>query len=109
MLKHLNSIFKVIHISLGMVCNLKSGIQVFFYMKSELNRQYKEFKKPKVKPKFTIVAKGIDDFKRQLEILKVEKYYKSQFFRSTSVPLLSMGSREGLMAGTERLGLAKIK
>ena len=32
-------------------------------------------KKPKVKPKFTIVAKGIDDFKRQLEILKVEKYY----------------------------------
>jgi len=44
-------------------------------MKSELQKQYKEFKKPKVKPKFTIVAKGIDDFKRQLEILKVEKYY----------------------------------
>ena len=42
------------------------GSYLFFYMKKL---------KKKVKPKFTIVAKGIDDFKRQLEILKVEKYY----------------------------------
>ena len=76
MQRRLNSVFRVINILLDMFNNPKDGIQVFFYyMRSELSKQYKEFKKPKVKPKFTIVAKGIDDFKRQLEILKVEKYY----------------------------------
>jgi len=45
-------------------------------MRSELQKQYKEFKKPKVKPVFTLKATSIDDFRQKFEALKhVEKFY----------------------------------
>ena len=45
-------------------------------MRSELQKQYKEFKKPKVKPVFTLKATSIDDFRQKFEALKqIGKYY----------------------------------